>query len=60
MWPLGARDNATDACEWFFDCKGCGALPKPKPGDCCGYCSFGTVACPPIQHGDACSGPTAT
>ncbi|MEJ1995658.1 MAG: GDCCVxC domain-containing (seleno)protein [Limibacillus sp.] len=24
-----------DACQWFYDCKGCGALLKPKPGDCC-------------------------
>jgi rRNA maturation endonuclease Nob1 len=44
----------TDACQWFYDCKGCGALLKPKPGDCCVYCSYGTVACPPIQQGDSC------
>ena len=30
---------------------GCGALLKPKPGDCCVYCSYGDVACPPIQEG---------
>ncbi len=40
----------TDACQWFYECKGCGALLKPKLGDCCVFCSFGTVACPPIQH----------
>jgi hypothetical protein len=44
----------TDACQWFYDCKGCGAVLKPKPGDCCVYCSYGTVACPPIQEGKAC------
>lgn len=21
----------TNACQWFYDCKGCGALLKPKP-----------------------------
>lgn len=46
----------TDACQWFYDCKGCGAVLKPKPGDCCVYCSYGTVACPPIQLGDPCCG----
>lgn len=44
----------TDACQWFYDCKGCNALLKPKQGDCCVYCSYGTVACPPIQEGKSC------
>tara|TARA_R110002167_G_scaffold162668_7_gene359214 strand:+ start:62 stop:292 length:231 start_codon:yes stop_codon:yes gene_type:complete len=44
----------TDACQWFYDCKGCGALLRPKPGDCCVFCSYGTVACPPIQLGGNC------
>ncbi len=39
----------TEACQFFFDCKGCGAVLRPKPGDCCVYCSFGTVSCPPRQ-----------
>jgi hypothetical protein len=39
----------TDACQFFYDCKGCGTLLRPKPGDCCVFCSFGTVACPPVQ-----------
>ncbi|MDB4558680.1 hypothetical protein N9Z87_00380 [Amylibacter sp.] len=46
----------TDACQWFYDCSGCGAVLKPKAGDCCVYCSYGTVPCPPIQQGDACCG----
>lgn len=44
----------TDACQYFYDCKGCGAVLKPKPGDCCVYCSYGTVPCPPIQEGKSC------
>jgi len=39
----------TDACIYFFDCAGCGAVLRPRPGDCCVFCSYGTVPCPPIQ-----------
>ena len=39
----------TDACQFFYDCTGCGAVLRPKPGDCCVFCSYGTVPCPPIQ-----------
>ncbi len=51
----------TDACQWFYACKGCGTLLKPKPGDCCVFCSYGDVPCPPIQFaragcGDSCCG----
>jgi len=44
----------TDACQWFYECKGCGAVLRPLKGDCCVYCSYGTVPCPPIQNGDDC------
>ncbi len=39
----------TDACQWFYDCTHCGALLKPKAGDCCVFCSYGDLPCPPIQ-----------
>ena len=39
----------TDACQWFYECRHCHAVLKPKPGDCCVFCSYGTVPCPPIQ-----------
>ncbi len=39
----------TEACQFFYDCKGCGAVLRPKVGDCCVYCSYGSVPCPPIQ-----------
>lgn len=39
----------TDACQYLYDCKGCGALLKPLPGDCCVFCSYGSVRCPPKQ-----------
>jgi hypothetical protein len=38
-----------DACQYFYDCPGCGALLRPRPGDCCVYCSYGDIACPPVQ-----------
>jgi hypothetical protein len=44
----------TDACQWFYDCKGCAVVLKPKPGDCCVYCSYADIPCPPIQAGDSC------
>lgn len=39
----------TDACLWYHQCNGCGQLLKPLKGDCCVFCSFGSVPCPPIQ-----------
>jgi hypothetical protein len=39
----------TDACQFFYDCKRCGERLKPKPGDCCVFCSYGSVPCPSIQ-----------
>lgn len=43
----------TDACQFFYDCKGCAAVLKPLAGDCCVFCSYGTVPCPPIQEARA-------
>ena len=37
----------TDACQFFYECRGCGAVLRPLPGDCCVFCSYGTVKCPP-------------
>jgi hypothetical protein len=44
----------TNACQFFYDCKGCGALLKPNPGDCCVFCSYGSVKCPSIQQHKSC------
>jgi hypothetical protein len=40
----------TNACQFFYDCKRCGQRLKPKQGDCCVFCSYGTVPCPPMQE----------
>ncbi|MGI8899135.1 MAG: GDCCVxC domain-containing (seleno)protein [Pyrinomonadaceae bacterium] len=39
----------TDACLFLYDCKGCGAVLKPRAGDCCVFCSYGSLRCPPEQ-----------
>ncbi|MFT4679744.1 MAG: hypothetical protein ACI84C_001407 [Flavobacteriales bacterium] len=44
----------TDACQYFYECEGCKKILKPRDNDCCVYCSFGTVACPPIQMDESC------
>jgi len=44
----------TDACQFFYECEKCKTVLRPKQGDCCVYCSYGTVKCPPIQAGDKC------
>jgi rubredoxin len=49
----GHRETETmpvDKCQFYYECKGCGVLLRPDQGDCCVYCSFGTVPCPPIQE----------
>lgn len=50
----------TNSCLWFYECEQCHAVLRPKAGDCCVFCSYGSVPCPPVQHegGSACCGPT--
>lgn len=45
-----------DSCQFFYDCKNCNAVLRPKQGDCCVYCSYGSVKCPPVQAGKNCCG----
>jgi hypothetical protein len=45
-----------NACTYFYSCTGCGTLLKPKPGDCCVFCSYGSVPCPPVQNDKKCCG----
>ena len=39
----------TDSCQFFYECTNCHAMLKPKKGDCCVFCSYGSVKCPPKQ-----------
>ena len=27
------EEMPVDACQWFYQCSGCGVLLRPKPGD---------------------------
>ena len=41
----------TNYCQYFWECPHCKNKLKPKEGECCVYCSYGSVKCPPIQKG---------
>ena len=38
-----------DACQFFYECAGCHTVLRPKSGDCCVFCSYGSVKCPSMQ-----------
>lgn len=38
-----------NACIYFHTCSHCQTRLKPKTGDCCVFCSYGDVPCPPVQ-----------
>ena len=40
----------TDYCLVVHDCGGCGRVLRPLAGDCCVFCSYGDVPCPPVQE----------
>jgi rubredoxin len=39
-----------DQCVFFEECPNCHTVYRPKEGDCCVFCSYGNVPCPPIQR----------
>jgi hypothetical protein len=39
-----------DACVMVARCQQCYATLRPKPGDCCVFCSYGDMPCPPMQQ----------
>jgi hypothetical protein len=43
------REMPTDACIVVFECDSCRVVLRPKSGDCCIFCSFANVQCPPVQ-----------
>ena len=44
----------TDACQFFYTCANCHTLLKPKAGDCCVFCTYASVPCPPLQEDKSC------
>ena len=51
---IKVKEMPTNACQFFYECENCKAVLKPNEGDCCVYCSYGTVPCPPIQQNKSC------
>jgi hypothetical protein len=39
-----------NACVHFWECPACAIILKPLDGDCCVFCSYGDVGCPPVQR----------
>ena len=51
---ISVETMPTDACIYFHECAGCKAMLRPKSGDCCVFCSYGSVKCPPVQEARGC------
>ncbi len=43
-----------DSCRILYECENCGAILRPRKGDCCVFCSYGSVDCPPVQRERSC------
>ncbi len=39
----------TNACRVVYVCAGCNATLHPRQGDCCVFCSYADLVCPPKQ-----------
>jgi len=48
---------AVNYCQIFYECEKCNNVMRPKRGDCCVFCSFGSVWCPPMQLSQCGAGP---
>ncbi len=38
-----------DSCQFFYECKNCNTILKPRKGDSCVFCSYGSLPCPSVQ-----------
>jgi hypothetical protein len=45
----------SDACQFFYECERCKTLLRPRARDCCVFCSYGSVKCPPVQIQRGCT-----
>ncbi|MCK0126927.1 hypothetical protein MWU76_21230 [Gelidibacter sp. F2691] len=48
------EEMPTESCQFFYECENCKKVLRPNQGDCCVYCSFGSVKCPSIQQKESC------
>ena len=37
-------------CQFFWTCPACDETLRPDAGDCCVFCTYGSVPCPPVQR----------
>ena len=45
------HETMTDSsCRFFYWCAACGATLRPRCEDCCVFCSYADVPCPPVQR----------
>ncbi len=42
----------TESCQFFWECPVCKTVLRAEEGDCCVFCSYGTVPCPSVQRKD--------
>jgi hypothetical protein len=50
------------SCLLAYTCSACGEILRPAEGDCCIFCTYGSVPCPVIQarrQGDGSTMPTS-
>jgi hypothetical protein len=40
----------TDRCQFFYECQNCRTVLRPRPGECCVYCSYADKSCPLAQQ----------
>lgn len=45
----------TDSFRFFYVCTNCNEQLRPQEGDCCVFCSYGSVDCPPVQQDGCCT-----
>ncbi|WP_350356726.1 GDCCVxC domain-containing (seleno)protein [Fodinibius salsisoli] len=51
---MSTETMPTDSCQYFWECSNCDELLKPKQEDCCVFCSYGNIPCPPVQKEESC------
>ena len=44
------EEMPTVSCWITYRCPGCGTDLWAAPGDCCVFCTFGSVPCPAVQQ----------
>lgn len=38
-----------NACQFLYQCVNCQSILRPRKGECCVFCSYADVPCPPKQ-----------